>query len=114
MVGTFLQFPVLCRGRSGVRPRPWGFLRVLSARTLITLGEMSFALYMTHQVIFNAYILHLNPHIAGPDIFGLTFCLFVIFAASFVLWQYIEMPTRDWMRKLLRRQPWMAIHSAPA
>ncbi len=67
---------------------------LLSHQTFVLLGEISFSLYLLHQIILRYY--HANiiafPHI--NDNLGLLVFWLVLLLASYLTWALIEMPSR--------------------
>lgn len=71
----------------------------LSARPLVVLGEMSFAMYMVHQIIIKSlvyYRVHWSLGIPATACIAVATSL----AFSWALWRFIEMPAR---RRILAR-----------
>ena len=71
--------------------------RVLSYKPLVWLGEISFSIYLTHQIIQKALSLH-PQWFASIDqsVQMLGYCIFVIIV-SFMLWRFIEKPAQKLM-----------------
>ena len=79
--------------------------KILSCRPLVWLGEISFSVYLTHQVIISCIIL--NPKwtegISSEVQMGL-YWVFTLFI-SYCVWQLVEKPSQRFMRSLIRRTP---------
>lgn len=74
------------------------FARILSSRLLVLLGECSFALYMSHQIL----LMVLNDHRASLNMPDLALCLgywSLSIATAFALWAFVETPARAWIRR---------------
>ncbi len=83
-----------------------GYLsRLLSLPFLVILGEVSFAMYMLHQVVLRvmgAHGLVAPPGYAWP-MFAL-FCVFIV-GLSYAVWVVLERPARRGLNRLLRQKP---------
>jgi peptidoglycan/LPS O-acetylase OafA/YrhL len=67
--------------------------RALGNRWLVLLGEISFATYMVHQLILKAVVKNgLGAELAWPVRAALTFA--AIYVASYLLWRFVEVPSR--------------------
>ena len=79
--------------------------RLLSARALVYGGQISFSLYMVHELVHTAWIWSaqqfeltlVGP--AGPWL--LTAILAVTLASSALLYHLVEEPARHWMRRMV-------------
>lgn len=73
-----------------------GFItKILSHKTLVTLGEISFSTYMVHQLVIRFAIDHGWLNTSGPPMVFLL--LFLIYAGSWALWFFVERPCRKWI-----------------
>lgn len=91
--GSFLAFAVLIYVFAGGR----GLIsRALRARGFVVLGEISFSLYLLHQILFGILNTHL-PKFSGPV--TLAIYLPVFLGVSYAVWRCVELPAR---RALLR------------
>jgi peptidoglycan/LPS O-acetylase OafA/YrhL len=95
--------------------------RLLSIRAIVLLGEISYAVYLVHYGIMLgfAYVRPYAPGIPDPAMYGLFW--FVVLAASWVLWRWVESPARSYVRAWWRtHQPslsprqWRAVGTALA
>jgi peptidoglycan/LPS O-acetylase OafA/YrhL len=68
--------------------------RALAWRPLVLLGEISFSIYLLHQILHLAYQSRAHELPAVPD--GVAFALYLVLVllASYVAWRFIEMPAR--------------------
>lgn len=66
--------------------------RILSARPLVILGEISFAAYMFHMLIVYLAARHLSPSLNTFALYGLV--LILVFGVSYVAWRGFERPAR--------------------
>lgn len=77
--------------------------RLLSRPWFIVLGEISFSIYLLHQIFLRVYLNNLVffPRLPNP----LAFMLFWVFLllSSYVMWSWLEMPAR---RAIIQRHPW--------
>jgi hypothetical protein len=71
-----------------------GVARLLSARPLVLLGEISFSLYLLHLLVCHYYVIHPGPFVALPPwLLYLGYWLIVLLVA-YVGWSVIEVPCR--------------------
>lgn len=86
--------------------------RLLSARALVYGGQISFSLYMVHELVHTAWnwaaqqfeLTLVGP--AGPWL--LTAILAVTLACSALLYHVVEEPARRWMRRMVDIRPTVA------
>jgi peptidoglycan/LPS O-acetylase OafA/YrhL len=69
----------------------------LSSRPMLLLGEVSFSLYLTHQVVNNWYVFRLQQK---GGLIGAVICASLALALSYLLWKFIEIPARKILRKV--------------
>jgi len=67
----------------------------LSHPALVLLGEISFALYLLHQILLRYYKNNISefPHL--PDILSFSLFWVVLLLASYLMWALVEMPGRQ-------------------
>lgn len=87
---------VMAFGRGGVSRllvRPW----------FVVLGEISFSIYLLHQIFLRFYLEYIVFFPKIPD--GIAFILFWMFllVSSYVMWSWLEMPAR---RAIIQWHPW--------
>lgn len=73
----------------------WGkgpIARVLRAKALILLGEISFAMYLCHRLLLHYYWNHFAPE-HGP--LPIAIYLGVLLTTSYALWSLVEVPCRQ-------------------
>lgn len=95
--------------------------RLLSTRVLVYGGQISFALYMVHELVHTAWLwimaqyrIELEPSITAKLVFvGL---ILVALVLSVLLYHFVEEPARIWMRRMVgeRRAPITETHAKPA
>ncbi len=89
--GSFLAFGcmifVLAQGRGKVS-------KVLCHPVLVLLGEISFSLYLVHQILLQVYWKHVSDYSTIPN--GVGFVVFsgILLLSSYLIWAMIEMPGR--------------------
>ncbi len=88
--------------------------RVLSVPFFVVLGEVSFAMYMLHQVVLRVMV---DRGLQAPaEFIWPAFALFVVFIVglSYAVWVVVERPARRTLNQLLRREPARALPRAGA
>lgn len=68
--------------------------KLLSARLFVWLGEISFAIYMVHQVLLKIFVTRL-PEWTHDVVY-----FFVLIALSAVIHHFVEKPAKDWLLRL--------------
>jgi peptidoglycan/LPS O-acetylase OafA/YrhL len=68
--------------------------RALRWRPLVLLGEISFSIYLLHQILHLAYQARAHELPAVPDAVAFAGYLAMVLLASYVSWRCIEMPAR--------------------
>ena len=90
--------------------------RLLSLRILVYGGQISFSLYMVHELVHTAWIWAAKQFeltMAGPGGVWWLIAVFVVtLAASATLYHAVEEPARHWMRRMVEsRRPAPRVHS---
>lgn len=68
--------------------------RILSHPFPVLLGEISFSVYLLHQIFSNYYRLNVSRFIVLPDLLAFGIYLTIVLLASYLTWVYIEIPGR--------------------
>lgn len=78
---------------------------ILSWRPLILLGEISFSVYLTHQVIFGYMAMHPQwmEGMTNWVQMGIYWALTLVI--SYFVWRFVEKPSQRVMRSLTKRKP---------
>jgi peptidoglycan/LPS O-acetylase OafA/YrhL len=76
------------------------FSQVLSHRCFVLLGEISFSVFMIHQIVIRCAVAYGIPAELG-QVGATAAVVLVIYAASFFLWRFFEMPVRSGLFRLL-------------
>jgi peptidoglycan/LPS O-acetylase OafA/YrhL len=71
--------------------------RALAWRPLVVLGEISFSIYLVHQILHIAYQSRAHELPAVSDAVAFASYLGLVLLASYVTWRFIEMPARRWI-----------------
>ncbi len=73
------------------------FSRLISNKLFVTLGEISFSIYMCHQIILNFCISHNDVIFRFSG--GINFMLYFLYVIllSYVIWVFIETPMRKFI-----------------
>lgn len=67
---------------------------LLSRPSLVVLGEISFSLYLLHQILLILYAKNATLLSWVPDSMGFLIYLVVLILSSYLLWVWVEMPGR--------------------
>lgn len=68
---------------------------LLSTRSMVLLGEISYCTYMVHQICFRFADMH---QIQGTGwSLNVVAMLIVVYAGSYVMWRVVERPARSWI-----------------
>ncbi len=81
---------VIALGRGGISS-------FLSKRTFVFLGEISFSIYLLHQILMRVYSFYLEKFIELPV--GVVFCYFIVltFLGSYLLSETVEKPCQKFI-----------------
>jgi peptidoglycan/LPS O-acetylase OafA/YrhL len=79
-----------------------GLSHLLGSSPMILLGEISFSIYLVHGTIFWFYWKHAQID-AAPDYWGLAICVATTLALAFMIWAFIEMPSRNAAKRWLKK-----------
>ncbi len=91
----FLVITVFALGRGYIS-------RLLSCGVAVLLGEISYPLYLTHQVVYNVYLKNF-PRGPNADYVGLFICLIASLGSAYLIWRYVETPARKFFRIKTKR-----------
>lgn len=86
--GLLIYVIAMGRGRIAV----W-----LSHPMLVLLGEISFSLYLLHQILLRYYQINIKDFPRLPDVLALAIFWAIILLASYLIWALIEMPGRQFI-----------------
>jgi peptidoglycan/LPS O-acetylase OafA/YrhL len=78
--------------------------RILSTRVAVLLGEISYSVYLTHQVVYGAYVRNWPQTDNEADYMGFALCFLIILVLSLLMWISIELPCRTWVKNRLHRR----------
>ena len=73
--------------------------RALSARFMVYLGEVSFSIYLVHQIVMEALLARDSAWLHSAPVY-----LGILFAAAFLLHERVEKPARSWLIGAFRRR----------
>ncbi|HFT8008543.1 TPA: acyltransferase family protein [Burkholderia cenocepacia] len=77
--------------------------RLLSSRPFVFLGEISFAIYMIHQVIIRAMEQHMHRLISEHPIYSAALFMTITVSGAAVLHIFFEKPLRNLLMRALRK-----------
>jgi hypothetical protein len=86
------------------------FSRMIESRAFVSLGDASYSIYLLHILVFFAALgqgqeLPPNQNDVAFIILRLVFALALICVLSLGLYQYVEAPSRRWLRSLWGERP---------
>ncbi|MEM9836731.1 MAG: acyltransferase, partial [Bacteroidota bacterium] len=77
--------------------------RLLSAKRLVYLGEISFAFYLIHRLIIYFYFPLKNRLLGSTHpVFDMVMLFLISLVASILLHEYIEKPSNRWLKGILK------------
>jgi peptidoglycan/LPS O-acetylase OafA/YrhL len=76
---------------------------LLSLSVVVFLGEISYAMYLSHALVFRTYWQNWGGN--EPDYAGLSVCIAIILAVSALLWWMVEVPCRGFAKRWLQARP---------
>ena len=79
--------------------------KALSWQPLVLLGEISFSVYLTHQVIFRCIVMNPKWLEGWPNYIQMAAYWAFTLMVSYLLWQIVEKPCQRAMRSLFKKQP---------
>jgi ankyrin repeat protein/peptidoglycan/LPS O-acetylase OafA/YrhL len=87
---------VVAIGRGGVS-------KFLARPGCVLLGEISFSIYLLHQILMRYYANNLVFFPAVSDITGFILFWVILLVSAYVMWSWVEMPARS---AIIQRRPW--------
>jgi peptidoglycan/LPS O-acetylase OafA/YrhL len=76
----------------------------LSTRFFVVLGEISFSIYLLHQIFLSYYQAHSQTTGWLPDHHRFAVYLVVTCLAAYATWRWIEVPSRRRLRSAFARK----------
>jgi peptidoglycan/LPS O-acetylase OafA/YrhL len=80
-----------------VAPGRGAISRVLALPGLVLLGEISYSLYLVHQILQATYRFHAAQLPPLPDALAASLLLGILLLVSYLLWRWVELPARRWL-----------------
>lgn len=93
--GIMFGFLVLCFALSR-----GAISKAISHRQFVLLGEISFSMYLLHQIIIRLYSMHKQIFEFVPSFLMFPLVLLVIVIAAYFMWKYVEIPAQKLLKKL--------------
>jgi peptidoglycan/LPS O-acetylase OafA/YrhL len=84
--------------------------RILSSNILVLLGEISYSIYLLHEIL--SVWVRSHPELVGfvPPYIGFALYIFAVILGSWAIWRFVEKPCRAMITKRFIRRP--ALQSA--
>jgi peptidoglycan/LPS O-acetylase OafA/YrhL len=79
--------------------------KALSWQPLVLLGEISFSIYLTHQVIFRCIVMNPKWVEGWPNYIQMGAYWAFTLMISYLLWQLVEKPCQRAMRSIFKKKP---------
>jgi peptidoglycan/LPS O-acetylase OafA/YrhL len=73
--------------------------RLLKLRMFVFLGEISFSMYLLHQILMNLFRQYTTVYPSLNSLSGATLFMTILVFTSFVMWIFIEKPARAFLLK---------------
>jgi peptidoglycan/LPS O-acetylase OafA/YrhL len=78
-----------------------GLTGVLNTKPLLALGEASYSIYLTHEIVLVTVDKLLpGPHSLAADLVKLAAEVGIIFTVALLLYRFYEVPSRKWLRRV--------------
>jgi peptidoglycan/LPS O-acetylase OafA/YrhL len=93
-----------------------GLTGALNSRPLLALGEASYSIYLTHEIVLVTVDKLLpGPHSLAVDLVKLAAEVGVILTVALLLYKFYEVPTRKWLRRVWAdKRATLALAATPA
>ena len=78
--------------------------QLLGSAPMVLLGDMSYSLYLVHNLVFYYYYVHLETDRAAADYIGLGISIAAMLAISFIMLTFIEAPCRAAAKRWLKKR----------
>ena len=101
-VQVISPFPFIALFIAIMRQEKGGVSRALSWTALVYLGEISFSLYLTHQIVVRWMFLHYETKIHEYPVLGYISYWLISLLLATILFHLVEKPLRAPLRKLMR------------
>jgi peptidoglycan/LPS O-acetylase OafA/YrhL len=86
--------------------------KILSVEIGVILGEISYSIYLSHQLVHRVYIHQLEFFKDVSDTSAFIGSWIVVIAVSFIVWKYIETPARKWMIQKFNSKPLQVLQTS--
>ncbi|MDX2145443.1 MAG: acyltransferase [Rhodospirillaceae bacterium] len=73
------------------------FSRLLASAPMRVLGEISFMIYLVHQIVLRAYVLRKDWFADWSGAQSLSLYICVVLVISALMWRFVETPLRRWI-----------------
>lgn len=97
-IGLFIVAMALGKGKLS------GFL---STPLFILLGEISFSIYLLHQLLIRVFKLHIKAEFNIPWWVSYTYFWIILLLTSYLMWQFVEKPCRKIIIDISDRCNWL-------
>jgi peptidoglycan/LPS O-acetylase OafA/YrhL len=67
---------------------------LLSSRVMVLLGEISFSIYMTHEILLRIFVQNHNLSVLGGILIQYIVYWIIVLSISLLMWAFVEKPCR--------------------
>jgi peptidoglycan/LPS O-acetylase OafA/YrhL len=77
--------------------------KILRRRLFVVLGEISFSMYLIHQIVFRFYDVHRTMFESVPKNMIFPLLLIVIFVFAYGIWRFVELPAQAKLKNMFSK-----------
>lgn len=77
--------------------------KILTQRIFVVLGEISFSMYLIHQIVFRLYMTHKAMFEAIPKDAVFVLSVIVTFVFAYGTWRFVELPAQAQLKKIFSK-----------
>jgi peptidoglycan/LPS O-acetylase OafA/YrhL len=77
--------------------------QILRLRLFVVLGEISFSMYLIHQIVFRFYDVHRTMFESVPKEMIFPLLLIAIFVFAYGIWRFVELPAQAKLKNMFSK-----------